>query len=80
MFGKMKSMMDQLKMAQQLMKDDNFKALMSHPKVQELFKNPDFISAAKSQDFSRLMADPKFAAILKDPEVLELMKKLKPPQ
>ena len=79
MFGKMKSMMDQIKLAQQLMKDENFKAFMSHPKMQELFKDPEFIALIKTQDFSKIMSHPRFASVLKDPEVLELMKKLKSP-
>lgn len=78
MFDKMKGMMDQFSMMQRLMKDENFKAFISHPKVQELFKDPEFKDVAKSQDFNRIVSHPKFAALMRDPEVAPLMAKLNP--
>ena len=78
MFDKMKGMMDQFALMQRLMKDENFRAFISHPKVQELFKDPEFKEVAKSQDFTRIVAHPKFAALMKDPEVAQLMAKLDP--
>ena len=78
MFDKMKGMMDKFQMMQRLMKDENFKAFISHPKVQELFKDPEFKDVAKSQDFTRIVSHPKFAAVVKDPEVAQLMARLNP--
>ncbi|MCG3176160.1 MAG: hypothetical protein MOGMAGMI_01101 [Candidatus Omnitrophica bacterium] len=80
MFGKMKGMMDQMQMMQRLMKDENFRAFVSHPKVQELFKDPTFKEVAKTQDFMKIAAHPKFAAVLRDPEVAALMAKINPQQ
>lgn len=80
MFGKMKGMMEQMQMMQRLMQDENFKAFISHPKVQELFKDPTFKEVAKSQDFTRIAAHPRFAAVLRDPEVAALMAKINPQQ
>ena len=80
MFGKMKGMMEQMQMMQRLMQDENFKAFISHPKVQELFKDPTFKEVDKSQDFTRIAAHPRFAAVLRDPEVAALMAKINPQQ
>ncbi len=78
MFGKMKGMMDQLNMMKTLMADENFRAFISHPKVQEVFKDPEFKAIAKSQDFSKIMRHPKFAGVMRDPEVAALMSKINP--
>ncbi len=78
MFGKFKDAMNQLKVMQQLMKDENFKTLLSHPKFQELMKDPAFLEAAKGQDMSKLLSNPKFSAVLKDPELAALIAKIKP--
>ena len=78
MFGKMKDMMGQFQMMQKLMQDENFKAFISHPKVQELFKDADFKEVAKEKDFAKIMAHPKFAALMKDPELSSLMAKINP--
>ncbi len=78
MFGKMKDMMSQMQMMQKLMKDENFKAFISHPKVQQLFQDPEFKEVAKGRDFSKIVAHPKFMAMAKDPEVAALMAKINP--
>lgn len=78
MFDKMKGMMDQFQLMQRLMQDDNFKAFISHPKVQDLFKDPEFKEVAKSKDFARIMAHPKFAELMKDPQLASLMAKINP--
>ncbi len=75
MFGKFKDMMSQAQMAQQLMKDKNFMAFISHPKVQELLRDPEFQEAVKKQDQSRLLSNPRFAALQQDPELAGLLKK-----
>ena len=43
----MKGMMGQFQMMQKLMADENFKAFISHPKVQEVFKDSEFKEVAK---------------------------------
>lgn len=78
MFGKMQDMMKQFQLMQQLMKDDNFKALMSHPKVQELFRDPQFQEIMKSQDPAKIMAYPKLAMLMRDPDVAPLLAKINP--
>ncbi|HTL70863.1 MAG TPA: hypothetical protein VL404_06190 [Candidatus Eisenbacteria bacterium] len=78
MFDKMKGMMDQFQMMQRLMKDENFRAFLAHPKVQELFRDPEFKEVAKSRDFAKISGHPKFAALARDPEVAQLMAKLNP--
>jgi predicted double-glycine peptidase len=65
-------------MMQRLMKDENFRALMNHPKVQELMRDPEFIEIAKKQDFSVMMTHPKFAGLLGDPELQQLFLRMKP--
>lgn len=78
MFGKFKGMADQFQMVQKMMQDENFKAFISHPKVQELFKDPEFKEIAKSKDFTRIVASPKFMELMKDPELAQLMAKINP--
>ena len=78
MFGGMKDMMGQLQMVQKLMKDENFKAFISHPKVQALFQDPEFKEVAKTKDFSKIAVHPKFASLTRDPEVASLMAKINP--
>ena len=74
----MPGMMQQFQMMQRLMKDENFKTFIGHPKVQELFKDPEFKEIAQSGDFSKIMSHPKFAALMKDPELASLMAKINP--
>ena len=76
MFGKMGDMMKQLQMMQKLMKDENFKAFISHPKMQELIKDPDFMALMKKQDMPALQKHPKFGSVMRDPEILELIRKI----
>ena len=71
-------MFRKLQMIQSLMADENFKAFISHPKVQEVFKDLEFKELAKSQDFSRILSDPKFAVLMRDPELAALMAKIDP--
>ena len=78
MFGKMKGMMQQMQMMQKLMKDENFKAFIGHPKVQTLLRDPEFQELIKKQDFMKLGTHPKLAAMMNDPEVKPLMAKLNP--
>ena len=78
MFDNMKDMMSQMKMMQELMKDENFKAFISHPKVQELFKDPAFKEVAQTRDFSKITAHPKFMELMKDSQLSQLMLKIDP--
>ncbi len=78
MFDKMKDMMGQMQMMQKMMKDENFRTFISHPKVQELFRDPEFKEIAKSRDFSKIAAHPKFMALAKDPELSALLVKINP--
>ena len=78
MFENFKNMADQIQMAQKLMKDENFRNFMSHPKVQELLKDPQFQESLKKQDPSQLFNHPKVLALQTDPEIAALAAKLKP--
>ncbi len=78
MLEKVKDMMGQFHLMQKLMKDENFKRFISHPKVQELFGDPDFKEIAKSRDFSKIIQHPKFRSLMSDPEVAPLMAKINP--
>ena len=78
MFGKMKDMMGQLQMMQKLMQDENFKAFVSHPKVQELFRDSEFKEIAKTRDFTKIVSHPKFMEMARDPEVAGLLAKVNP--
>ncbi len=78
MFGNIKGMMGQFQQMQKLMQNENFKAFISNPKVQDLFRDEDFKTVAKTRDFSKIATHPKFAALMKDPELAALMAKLNP--
>ncbi|PIU40739.1 MAG: hypothetical protein COT00_00125 [Candidatus Omnitrophica bacterium CG07_land_8_20_14_0_80_50_8] len=80
MFDGMKGMMGQFQLMQKLMADENFKAFIAHPKVQAVFKDPEFKEIAKSKNFSKILASPKFAALMQDPELSVLMAKINPQQ
>ncbi len=77
MFDKMKNMANQFQLFQELMKDDNFKAFVSHPKVRGVFMEPEFQQIVRERNMSKMMAHPKFAELMRDPEVAQLMMKLK---
>jgi hypothetical protein len=74
----MKGMMGQMQLMQKMMKDENFKAFISHPKVQELFRDPEFKEVAQTRDFSKIALHPKFKALSQDPELSALMSKINP--
>lgn len=76
MFGKMGDMMKQLQLMQKLMKDENFKAFISHPKMQELIRDPEFMELMKKQDMPALQKHPKFGTTMRDPEILALIRKI----
>ncbi len=78
MFGKINDMMKQVKMMQRLMKDEHFKALIGHPKVQELLKDKQFQELIKSQNVGKIVTHPKLAALMRDPEVGPLLKNINP--
>ena len=80
MFGKMKGMMDQMQLIQKMMKDENFRAFISHPKIQEMFKDPELQEMMKKQDMSKMMTHPKFAALREDSELAALAAKLNLPK
>lgn len=67
-------------MMQKLMKDENFKALMAHPKTQELMRDPEFIELMKTKDFQKAASNPRLAALKDDPELRQLMLKVQMPQ
>ena len=78
MFDKMKDMMGNMAMMQRMMQDANFRAFVSHSKVQQLFQDPEFKEVAKSRDFAKISAHPKFLELGRDPEVAALMLKINP--
>ncbi len=78
MFGTLQDMMKRLQTTQRLLKDDTVRALVQHPKVQELFKDPQVLALIKAQDSAEIIAHPKFAALMRDPELAPLLAKLTP--
>ena len=76
MLSQMKDMAGQFQIVQRLMGDPHFKAFISHPKVQEVFCDPEFKEIAGQKNFSRILSHPKFAALMKDPEAAQLMAKI----
>ncbi len=80
MFGRMKDMAAQMQMIQKLMKDENFKTLIAHPKMQELMKDPEFLEVMKNNDIQKASTNPKLAALKSDPELVQLIAKVQWPK
>ena len=78
MFEKLQDKWQQLQMLQKLMKDEHFKAFLSHPKVQAAFQDPALQQALKSQEMAKIAGHPKLLALMRDPEVAPLLAKLNP--
>ena len=76
MFDKIQGMKEWFQTLQQLMKDENFRAFLSHPRVQELLKDPEFLEILKTKDQTKLATHPKFAFLSRDPEIASLIAKL----
>ena len=76
MFEKFGNSINQLKMMQELMKDENFRALMSNPKVREVFMDPEFQKLVKENNLSKVITHPKFSIIMSDPDIMQRMSKL----
>jgi hypothetical protein len=72
----LKDTVKQLQLLQKLMKDENFRALISHPKVKGMLMDPEFHALAKSKDMAAISAHPKFGQVMRDPEVAPLIAKL----
>jgi len=70
--------MGNVQMMQKMMKDDSFRAFVSHPKVQNLFCDPEFKEIAKTRNFAKIATHPKFTALSQDPELSTLMLKISP--
>jgi len=78
MLDSFKDKMKQLEMLQRLMKDENFKAFISHPKVQSAFQDPELKIVMKTGDMAKISAHPRFAELMSDPEVAPLLAKINP--
>ena len=76
MFGNAKDMMQQMAMIEKLMKDENFRAFIGHPKVKVLFADPEFQSALKANNPQDIMNHPKLSPLKDDPELAQILKKI----
>ncbi len=75
MFDKIKQQMQMFKQAGDMMKDESVRALLMHPKFQELMKDKDFQKIAQQQDMMKLATHPKFQQLMRDPEMMQLLAK-----
>ena len=71
MFESLKGTWQQLQMMQRLMKDERFKAFITHPKVQALLSDQAFQAAVKSKDTVRITT--ALAPLSRDPELAPLV-------
>jgi len=72
----MANIMDQMKILQKMMTDPNFGKFMSHPKVQELARDPEFQETMSTKDPEKIKAHPKLKDLSTDPELRDLMTKI----
>ena len=70
--------MDQFQTVQRLMKDENFRAFIANPKVQEVFKDPEFQKIIQENNIFKFMSHSKFSSLMQDPEIRVLILKLNP--
>lgn len=75
MFDKIKQQMQMFKQAGDMMKDESVRALLMHPKFQELMKDKDFQKIAQQQDMMKLATHPKFQQLMRDPEMMQMLAK-----
>lgn len=73
MFGKFQDTMEQMKLVQKMMTNKNFRTLIQHPKMQELFRDPDIQKAIREKEMDKLMRHPKMAELKNDPELTALL-------
>lgn len=52
-----------------LVKDENFRKFLSHPKVQKLMNDPEFKQVVEEKNVFKLMAHREFNDLLQDPEI-----------
>lgn len=71
-----RDMMGQFQVVQRLMGDENFRAFIAHPKVQEVFRDPELKEIASRKNFTKILSHVKFAGLMKEPEVAALMAKI----
>ena len=76
MFKGLQSTWQQLQLFQRLMKDDNVKALLSHPKFQTFMRDPAFQAVVKTKDAAKIAA--RLAPLRRDPELGPLLSKIDP--
>lgn len=77
MFESMSQFTDQIQLLQKMMKDENFRKLIDHPKVRQAMQDAEVQEVLKSKNIFKMMDHPKFLAILQDPELTALASKLK---
>ena len=73
MFGKFQDLMKQWQAVQRIMKDESFRSLMRHPKIQALLSDPAVLEAFKSKDFVKIAQHPKVLSLMQDPELAPLL-------
>lgn len=76
MFDSQKNWLGQFEKMKQWLKDEDFRAFLSHPKVQELLKDDEFRKTLEEKNMFKLMANPKISALMSDPETRSFMMKL----
>lgn len=76
MLGKMGSWFQAVKNSMEMSKDDDFKKLLSHPKVKDLLKDKEFLSAMQAQNAAKIISHPRFSELLQDPELLEVIESI----
>jgi len=69
--------LDKVQFLARLMKDENFRTFLANPKVREVFLDPEFQRAVKTQDMGQVMTNPKFAVLMQDPDIARLIITLK---
>ena len=72
---KMKGMMGSI---QRMLQDENFRKLMSNPKIQALLMDPEFQQVVQSKDYAKMVSHPKFSHLMQDPEIKEAFSKMNP--
>lgn len=76
MFDHIGKIMGNFQLINRLMKDENFKALMMHPKFRGLMSDSAFQEILKTRDTQKINNHPKMLELMRDAEFKTLISKI----
>ena len=75
--GKLRNQFEMFRQMGRFLQDENVRALLGHPKFQELLRDPEFRKIAEARDLGKLATHPKFSSVMNDPELAPILEKIR---